>query len=428
MKITDLQVTNVKGVSHVHIKPTDDPVVLVTGANGQGKSSTLDAIFLGLGGAAALRQVPEPIRQGEETAEVRIELGDGDDGQALTVVRRWYDGKTTLSVRDERDFKASSPQSTLDALTGAMTFDPLAWLRESDAKQRETLLAAVELPFDLDALEARRAETFDLRRDASRVVRTLEAQLAGMAPVPAGTPEQEISMADVLEELESAQALDGQVKDLYARSARADQDQRDANEEVERLRAALATAEARAERARQAAEEAGAAADAAPKVVDDDGRPLVEVAKERLGKVEEVNALVRAGQARAKVVSDLTAAQSAADGFTEALDEIDREKRAGLIGTDMPVEGMEIGDDAVLFQGRPLRQCSTSEQLRVSVATAMATNPKIRIVRIANGNDLDTASLQLVADMAEAAGYQVWIELVDETGERGFHIVEGELA
>lgn len=103
-------------------------------------------------------------------------------------------------------------------------------------------------------------------------------------------------------------------------------------------------------------------------------------------------------------------------------------KRQGLAEANMPVDGLSVDGEQVVFQDRPLRQCSTSEQLRVSMAVAMATDPAIRIVRIADGNDLDSTNLQLVADMAAEKDFQVWIELVDETGDRGFYIEAGQLA
>lgn len=80
MKVTELEATNVKGLSHIHIRPEGAATVLVTGRNGQGKSSTLESPFLALGGRKAMAEVPKPVRDGEDTAEVRIVLGeDGDD-------------------------------------------------------------------------------------------------------------------------------------------------------------------------------------------------------------------------------------------------------------------------------------------------------------------------------------------------------------
>ena len=59
----------------------------------------------------------------------------------------------------------------------------------------------------------------------------------------------------------------------------------------------------------------------------------------------------------------------------------------------MPVEGLGFGAGIVTFNGLPFDQASTAEQLRVSVAIAMAANPKLRVLRIKHGNDLDADNL-----------------------------------
>lgn len=55
MKIIRLDAANVKRLKAVEITP-DGTLQVVTGANGAGKSSVLDAIWLALGGGPASRQ------------------------------------------------------------------------------------------------------------------------------------------------------------------------------------------------------------------------------------------------------------------------------------------------------------------------------------------------------------------------------------
>ena len=65
MKIIRFEAENVKRLKAVEITP-DGTVQVVTGRNGQGKSSVLDAIFLALGGGDAKKTVAMPIRVGAE--------------------------------------------------------------------------------------------------------------------------------------------------------------------------------------------------------------------------------------------------------------------------------------------------------------------------------------------------------------------------
>jgi hypothetical protein len=79
----------------------------------------------------------------------------------------------------------------------------------------------------------------------------------------------------------------------------------------------------------------------------------------------------------------------------------------------------------VLYQGLPFGQASNSEQIRVSMALAMASNPKLRVLRISDGSLLDSDSMELVANEAEKHGFQVWIERVDASGSVGIVMEEG---
>jgi len=77
----------------------------------------------------------------------------------------------------------------------------------------------------------------------------------------------------------------------------------------------------------------------------------------------------------------------------------------------------------VTFQGIPFHQASSSQQLRVSLAIAMALNPTLRIIRISDGSLLDDHSMAIIREMAKAKDYQIWIEVV---GDRvGIQIEDG---
>ena len=66
MKILEFRAENVKRVKLVVIRPGDDSLVQITGANAQGKSSTLDALGWLFGGAKPIQG--DPIRAGAARA------------------------------------------------------------------------------------------------------------------------------------------------------------------------------------------------------------------------------------------------------------------------------------------------------------------------------------------------------------------------
>ena len=76
----------------------------------------------------------------------------------------------------------------------------------------------------------------------------------------------------------------------------------------------------------------------------------------------------------------------------------------------------------------PFSQASASEQIRVSLAMAMALNPKLRVIRILDGSLLDAENLALIAEMATEHDFQVWIERVSDTSGVGVVIEDGQVA
>lgn len=109
MKIIRLSAENVKKLKAVEITP-DGSVVMITGPNGSGKSSVLDCIYYALAGTSDIPS--KPIREGQEKAHVKLELGE------VTVIRRFSDSGTTLVVEGEKGARFPSPQRLLDDLLG----------------------------------------------------------------------------------------------------------------------------------------------------------------------------------------------------------------------------------------------------------------------------------------------------------------------
>jgi hypothetical protein len=119
--------------------------------------------------------------------------------------------------------------------------------------------------------------------------------------------------------------------------------------------------------------------------------------------------------------AELEALRAKSQGFTDAMAEREAQRKAALAKARMPIEGLAFGvDDAgkatVLFNGQPFEQASTAEQIRASTAIAMAGNPQLRVLRIKDGSLLDEDSMALVAEMAAAEDFQLWVEVVRGDG------------
>ena len=77
MKVIELTAENFKKLKAIHIKPEGN-IQLISGANGQGKTSVLDSIWAALGGSDMTKATgtTQPIREGENKVGVYIEDGE----------------------------------------------------------------------------------------------------------------------------------------------------------------------------------------------------------------------------------------------------------------------------------------------------------------------------------------------------------------
>lgn len=199
MKIVQLTAENVKRLKAVEITP-EGAVQIVAGRNAQGKSSVLDAIWMALDWKNASKTTLRPVRDGEEKATVRLDLGD------LVVTRKWSGDKTQLVVESgDGKMKPARPQELLDSLLGHLSFDPLAFTQQSDREQVQTLLGLVKLPFDPDELDAQRQEIYEDRRIVGQDLARAKGSFETMTRPAAGLPAEEVSTAAIIAGYEAAQ-------------------------------------------------------------------------------------------------------------------------------------------------------------------------------------------------------------------------------
>ncbi len=392
MRIVQLKANNFKRLVAVEITPDGD-LVLLSGKNDAGKSSVLDAIWAALGGKAACPD--KPIREGAEKSDVRLELDNG------LVVERTFTAKGSyLKVTaDDGTKQFNKPQDMLDALAGKIAFDPLAFARKKPKEQVDELLNVVDIGLDLEAHELERTALYEKRADANREVKRLEGALAGQKRYD-DAPAELVSASDLAAEVAAAERANAERMETGNRIEQIERQIMDLRQEQEKLMERHAASEH----------------------ID------VDALKNRLATVEADNEKIRANERYDELAKQLTGARFAATEFDAGLKAQDAAKDAALAQAKFPVPGLSFNDEGVLYNGIPFAQCSSSEQLKVAVAIAMAANPDLRVIQIREGSLLDRESLDVIAELAGANDYQIWAEVVDESGNVGIVIEDGMVA
>jgi hypothetical protein len=428
MKIISLQAENVKNLRAVEITPVDN-VIEITGKNGAGKTSVLDSIWMALCGAAALKETPEPIRHGEKSAHIRLDLGD------LVVTRRYTAKGDTLKVENADGLIYKTPQSILDRLVGKLSFDPLAFTHMKEKEQRETLLGIVQLEIDLGAWAQKRQELYDARTEINREVKSLEAQVSALTPVPDDTPEEEVSVTAILKEQRCAQEIKEEntkkrriLIDYFRVADQLGKDVEAGEALVLECKAALKEAEQAQRKLVSDLNQALKDAKAYEAIIASLEDPDLTVFEDRVAKIEWTNNCVRVKRAGVELRARLQDVIVNSHYHTEQLVDMEAQKAKAMNAAKFPIPGLAISDDGVTYKGIPFSQCSAAERLRVSLAMAMAMNPHIRVLRITDGSLLDNDNLKVIREMVKAQDFQLWIERVDDTGKVGVVISDGEVA
>ena len=421
--ITELQVDNVKRIRAVRIRP-DGAVVTIGGRNAQGKSSTLDAIEMAIGGAGSIPEAP--IRMGARQARIIADLGE-------IVVERSMSAKgTKLEVRGKDGAVLASPQKILDQLCSAISFDPLRFTRMKPAEQDATLKQVLGL--DFTELDQQRQAAYDERTRTNKTAKELEARL-NAAPEHRDAPTAEVSITDLASELKRRQEKAEHGKELQ-RAARATANRiQVCDSDLALATTSVADAEKRLTEAKRlvadrqvALEEAQRNAAEAQRQADAFTAPDPLEIEAQLTTVEETNRKVRANAERAKLAADLAKAEERAALLSDAIKDIDADKAAKLAAAKFPIEGLAFDESGPTLNGVPLAQASTAQKIRLSVALGFALNPRLKVLLIREGSSLDDDSLKLLAELAEQAGGQLWIEKVSSDGKGCSVVIEdGEI-
>lgn len=398
MKVVEFRAERFKRLTAVDITPEGNTVI-ISGRNGQGKSSVLDAIWLALGGGTATRDsdTTKPIKEGEKDAVVRLNLGD------IIVTRKWTAGGSNLTVEGADGRKYSSPQTLLDTLVGGISFDPLSFAKMPAAEQRAQLISLADLAIDPDKIDAERKELYERRTIVNRELKAIEGELSNTPKPAEETPCEEVSISELANVVKTAvqqrEMINGYLDKLQEKKRNAQALKTQMETMIEQLETLVKEI------------------DEGTKTAEGLVMPDVEGYMEKLNDAEAINTAVREKKRYLEIKAKAERRAEMSDSITKQIEHLDKIKKDAFLNAKFPVEGLSVDEEGITFNGIPFRQCSSAEQLQVCVAIATALNPKIRVIRVADASLLDGESMQMIQNLAEEQDVQIWLERVTDGKE-----------
>ncbi len=424
MKIEKLKAENIKILKTIEITPEGN-LIIISGKNGNGKSSAIDTIWLALKGLKGKKiETTDIIRRGEKKAFAEIDLGE------YIVVRTFSNRGDRLKVVSKTGGKYG--QSLLNELMGDLAkadllFDPLQFIYLDGKEQIKILMKAVGL--DYDALEKERKAIFDNRTDVNRFMRDVEAQLKEFNDLNfSNVPDTELSSSQLIEEIKTAnnQIMENERKrdelkkfydELIAKHNEAEELRKKIKELADKLESLEVELKSGKTKYTELKTEVAALRD-----------PDIEALQNKLLNIEDTNKLVRNKQRFYQLKKKKDEALLKSEALTEQLISLDEKKKEALQNVNLP-SGLYFDEEGLTLNGIPFKPglVSTSEALKIGCAIAMIANPQLKVLRIQNGNALDEESLAELKMILEQNNWQAWVEYVSDSSEKGIYIENGEI-
>lgn len=427
-------------------------VYFVTGDNELGKSTLLKAI-----GALLTGQRDDVLRVGEKKGFAKMVVGD--DGEEFDVSLSFTETnpRGTLTIKQKTTGMQTSNVSMLQKIFGYQDFDAVEfsrWSETAEGRRKQIAVVKALLPDKVrDRIDAIDAEVSIIKTDRTGINRDIKTfgVLVDSAKKTLTAEDVEryktpIDIAELMERQKTAVRLSEKAK-----AARAGLEQRtkqlaDAGLEKERIRErrdeavfeakrimefVISKAKSDYEKAMEAADnemrDALAELDANVKDWQDRKtnaeRWLAKYNAMDIGSENIAEDLEKANQHNAKYNAVVKYKEEKArfDAVVAKSQQMDAKidsllsERASLISeSSLPIDGLSFGEDGLTLNGIPFvpGKVSDSQIMEVAAKLIIASNPKVKVFRIARGESLGTKRLETIVDIARRNGFQGFIEQV----------------
>lgn len=454
MIIKNLQLVNFQVIKEFNAN-FDGNVYFITGDNELGKSTLLKAI-----GALLTGNRDAVLRNGEDKGFAKMVVGD--DGEEYEVELRFTKAnpRGTLSIKQKTTGMRSDNVSMLQRIFGYTDFDAVEfsrWSETAEGRRKQIEVVKALLPEKvrerIAAIDSEVVKVKETRKDANAEVRTYsticanaEKQLkpgdvktyAEKKDITALMNEQNQN-AQLIEKAKTVRAalkqrteqLDAIPGEIERENARYQNELADNDAKLEAAKLAYESAIKDHERRKQDSEDfhASCLADIETRRADYETRKAnaqswlaryEENNPENLDTAEQLRKAEEHNRINALVVDFLTkkaqkdAAEKKAREYETKLSDLARERETLISSAELPIAGLSFTDDGLELNGVPFvaGRVSDSQIMEVAAKLIIASNPTVKVFRIARGESLGEKRLQAIIDIARANGFQGFIEEV----------------
>lgn len=415
----------------------DGNVYFITGDNELGKSTVLKAI-----GALLTGNRDAVLKNGESKGFAKMIVGD--DGEEYEVELKFTKAnpRGTLSIKSKTTGMKSDNVSMLQKIFGYTDFDAVEfsrWSETAEGRRKQIEVVKSLLPEEVRTRIAEidttvaglKTERTGVNRDLKTYKSISDAAGQGLTTQDLKTYAKQKDITELMkEQAENAQLIE---KEKTVRSA-LEQRKKQLEEIPERLAEAKATYEKAIEEAKKAIERTEklykeAIAQIESEKADYEARKAnaekwlanyEENNPEKLDTAEQLRKAEEHNKKAAKVADYLSKKKQADDKKAEAekmdseIAELSAEREKLISSAKLPISGLSFSDDGLVLNDVPFvaGKVSDSQIMEVAAKLIIASNPTVKVFRIARGESLGQKRLQAILDLAKKEGFQGFIESV----------------
>lgn len=415
----------------------DGNVYFITGDNELGKSTLLKAI-----GALLTGERDDVLRNGASKGFAKMIVGD--DGEEFDVALSFTENnpRGTLTIKQKSTGMQTNNVSMLSRIFGYQDFDAVEFSRWSEtAEGRRKQIAVVKsllapaVRERIEAIDAKVAELKNERTGVNRDVKTFDTLVAQLsAQLEPGDTEKYAEPIDV-KDLMAQQATNAQLiekaKTVRAALAQRTEQLSGIPFRVEEAEKAYKEAKAEAQRMLEEAEKTYNQSIAQINLEKADFESRKKNAEDWLAKYEANNpeksnvaTLLEQADSHNKRYNLVCQYKEKKDQFDRiktqseqmdaTIDALGKERADLITKAELPIDGLTFTDDGLELNGVPFvpGKVSDSQIMEIAAKLVIASNPTVKVFRIARGESLGQKRLETIVDIAKRNGFQGFIEQV----------------
>lgn len=444
MKLSSLQISDVKRIKAVSIDFNQEGMTIIGGRNRQGKTSVLSSIMYALGGEK-FRPTNFKREGSEEDGFIRITFDDG-----MIVERK---GKNAaLTVIDSTGQKRG--QQLLDDFVSKFSIDLPRFMDGTDREKADILLKIIGVGDQLEKLDKEEESKYNERTDVGRLAERKKKACEELEFYP-DVPAEEISLLDLTNKLKdvltrnaAVRASVQKIEQNKCRLAKLVENGQNLENQKSALKSKTDAQRDALKRQMEALEENYRQQEAAIKQSQTDNDEAIELLADEITKAESIeytledtssieaeiktceatNAKVKANRDRAEKLKEADDLKAEYDELTKQVEDVRRRRQELLDGADLPYPGLSVQNGMLYLNGKAWDCMSGAEQLIVACSISMRINDKCNFVLMDKLEQFDLETLNDFEKWCESKGLQVIATRVSTGTECKIVIEDGLVA